>query len=113
MNKLILKNLFLDHKYTKKITLADSKQIKELKLKEGETIFLQNSSKPQNQKNKKNENQKSQKTENIENSEKITPKCNHSENEVLSFLILIILFLSLLLEDFENLLFFVLNNLFP
>ena len=80
-------NLFLDHKYTKKITLADSKQIKELKLKEGETIFLQNSSKPQNQtnqnqKNKKNENQKSKKTENIENSEKITPKCNHSENEV-------------------------------
>ena len=33
-------NLFLDQKMTKKINLSDSKSIKELHLKEGETIFL-------------------------------------------------------------------------
>ena len=33
-------NLYLDHKYTKKITLADSKQIKDLKLKEEKQFFF-------------------------------------------------------------------------
>ena len=53
-------NLFLDQKMTKKINLSDSKSIKELHLKEGETIFLQNSSSKQTQQ----KNQQTQKPKN-------------------------------------------------
>ena len=78
-------NLFLDQKMTKKINLSDSKSIKELHLKEGETIFLQNSSSKQtqqkNQQTQKPKNQISTKKKEEEKKDDI-PKCNHGENEV-------------------------------
>lgn len=57
--------LFLDHKYTKKINLADNKLVSALGLKIGDAIYLSNS------------NAQSEYTE-----KKPEGKCNHGENEV-------------------------------